>query len=220
MTNAVESKPGMVVVLEGCDGSGKTTIAKHVVDTLLKYGIEPLLYRGPGGTQFGEKMRSAMFGDSDVEPCNDALIHAMMASHAQLTHEVLIPNKKAGKLIICDRYVESTLSYQGLTPQLQHSIDLMINSLVPVGLIDRTYVVDIPIDIAMTRIRARGVENFLDTRPIEFYAGIRDRLLSRSFELRRRGQMVELIDNNVFFEQTKSKAHDIATSILSAYINR
>lgn len=210
--------PGYICVFEGPDGGGKTTMVKRVVAMLKSYGYDPLFYRGPGGTQFGESMRNAMFNkDLPFPPCNEAMTHAMMASHAQVTHEVLLPQKKLGKLILLDRYVESTYSYQGQTAQAEFRIEQMIDGLVPYRLIDCTYIIDAPIEVCRQRVADRGVENFLDTNPISFYEGVRERLMRRMFEMTRRGEKFIKIDNNVSMEQSQTIANDIAISIMAAY---
>ena len=215
----MNEKKGMVIAVEGLDGSGKTTVIAELIKELQRHWIVPLLYRAPGGTAIGENIRSALF-KSGTEPCNDALIYGMMASHAQLTHEVLIPESKKGNLIILDRYVDSTYTYQGITEKNRQHIDEIICQFVPEDFIHTTVIIDVPLDVAMERIQARGVENFLDTKPREFYAGIENRLKMRVAQHEVRGHNVEIFNNNVSFEEMISSVSVLAEKIMKEFTTR
>lgn len=221
LENKEKKRSGYIAVLEGADGSGKTTISKKVVEILKKYNLDVEWYRGPGGTTFGERMRSSMFDDGlGTEPANFSMMLAMMASHAEMTYSVMIPAKEAGKIIILDRYVESTMSYQGNTPEMYACIDSIIKSMVHDKLVDKTFIIDIPVSVMMERKAGRGIDNFLDDKPEKFYEDIQKRLVHRSYELQRRGQIVERVNNNVTEAQTDTIARDIAHGIMSAYLNQ
>ena len=177
------------------------------------------MFRAPGGTAIGENIRSALF-KSGTEPSNDALICGMMASHAQLVNESLIPLLREGNLIILDRFVDSTYTYQGLTEKDRFLIDSMISHIVPEGLVDKTLIVDVPLDVAMQRIRTRGIENFLDTRPEEFYAGIQDRLKLRIDHHKSLGHNVQTFNNNVGWDTMLLQVSVLAKEIMKEFTTR
>lgn len=210
---------GQLIVFEGVDGSGKTTMVDNVVRALEAMNIFPFKFRAPGGTKFGENMRNAIF-QSGTEPCNHAVALAMMASHAQLIHEQLIPLLEGGAVVILDRFVESTLSYQGRDEASYALIKDLITKIVPKDLQYKTYILDIPIDVALQRINSRGVENFFDSKQVEFYAGNRERLLTRMKELQAQGQEVFFIRNNVPLEDSKQIACTIAEQISNSLFQK
>lgn len=107
-------KRGMLITFEGPDGSGKTTQINLLKEYFDKRGYEVIMTREPGGTRISEKIRSIILDNANLEMCSmcEALLYA--ASRAQLVHEVIKPALKEGKVVICDRFVESSLVYQGI----------------------------------------------------------------------------------------------------------
>lgn len=203
---------GRLIVFEGVDGAGKTTMIKNVVKALEKRNIFPFLFRGPGGTSFGENVRDAIF-KSGTEPCNLAVALAMMASHVQVFNEKAVPMVEDGSVIILDRFMESTMSYQGHDDSVKNIVKELIKMTVPSDFPVITFVIDIPIEVALERLSSRGVENFFDSKAVEFYTGIRTRLLSRMAELKEDGQQIHVVNNNVSFEDSLATAESIAEQI-------
>jgi dTMP kinase len=203
--NIENHKRGLLILIGGTDFAGKSTIIKRIVEDLRnRYSLNPLMFRAPGGTAIGENIRSALFKSGD-EPHNETLIHGMLASHAQLIHQELIPALKQGHLVILDRFVESTQTYQGLTPKDEIRIARLIKELLPTyadgsTLVDKTFIIDVPLEVSKQRRLIRGSENFLDDKPDEFYIGIKKRLMTYVDNLKMTGQLVEVINNNVSME--------------------
>ncbi|HLS53398.1 MAG TPA: dTMP kinase [Tissierellaceae bacterium] len=105
---------GLFIALEGPDGSGKSTILELIGDYLEKKGIEYIKTREPGGTPIGEEIRDIILDEKNVNMGaeTEALLYA--ASRSQHIHEKIIPALKEGKLVLCDRFVLSSLAYQGI----------------------------------------------------------------------------------------------------------
>ena len=105
---------GKFIVFEGPDGSGKTTIIKKVKELLENKDYSISYYREPGGTDISEKIRSIIIDNDNhmMDAKTEALLFA--SSRAQLVAEKILPDLKAGKIVICDRFVMSSLLYQGL----------------------------------------------------------------------------------------------------------
>lgn len=104
---------GKFITIEGADGAGKTTQI-HLLDGYLKeLGYETILTREPGGTQIGEKIRELLLDPSHKElvPIAEVLLYA--AARAQHLQEKILPALKQGKIIICDRFTDSSIAYQG-----------------------------------------------------------------------------------------------------------
>lgn len=105
---------GKFITLEGPDGSGKSTILKLIENYLMDKGIDYITTREPGGTEIGEKIRKIILDKKNINMGREteALLYA--AARAQHVHEKIIPALKEGKIVICDRFVLSSLAYQGV----------------------------------------------------------------------------------------------------------
>jgi dTMP kinase len=108
---------GVFVTFEGPDGSGKTTQIKRLADWLRERGTEPVLLRQPGGTPLGERIRSILLDSrseqslGEIPPLTELAL--MFADRAQSIRQVILPALAAGKIILCDRYTDSSEAYQG-----------------------------------------------------------------------------------------------------------
>lgn len=103
----------MFITFEGMDGSGKTTQVERLATTLRERGLNVLITREPGGTQIGEQVRSILMDKANTALNARAELLLFCASRAQLVADVLRPHLEAGGVVICDRYIDSSLAYQG-----------------------------------------------------------------------------------------------------------
>ena len=110
----------MFITFEGPDGSGKTTQLRQLVDYLRTQGYPVFATREPGGTPIGDQIRAVLHDlrNEAMHPHTEILLYA--ASRAQLVHEMIRPRLDAGEIVLCDRYADSTLAYQGYG----HGLDL------------------------------------------------------------------------------------------------
>ena len=104
---------GKFITFEGCEGSGKSTQLKMLSEYLTQAGVDFILTREPGGSGISEEIRKIILNGKNTAMCDEceALLYA--ASRIQHLREVIIPALEAGKLVVCDRYVYSSLAYQG-----------------------------------------------------------------------------------------------------------
>jgi dTMP kinase len=145
---------GRLITIEGIDGSGKTTLATRLVEALARRVGEVELLREPGGVAASERIRE-LVGDPGLELCDraEALLYA--ASRAQLVAERLVPLLEAGTWVLLDRFVDSSLAYQGAGRALGIEAVRAINLFATVGLeADRTLL--LRVDPALGRERAAG----------------------------------------------------------------
>ena len=119
---------GLFIVMEGPDGSGKTTQINLLEQYLKEAGYECLITREPGGTVIGEEVRELILNPEykEMSPVTEMLLYA--ASRAQLVHEVIGPALEAGRIVISDRFVDSSIVYQGIARNLGISTGAAVNA--------------------------------------------------------------------------------------------
>jgi len=133
----------MFISFEGVDGSGKTTQVGLLADALRGEGRDVVATREPGGTAAGELIRELLLEGGEIAPWTEAALFA--AARAQLVDEVIRPALARGADVICDRYIDSSLAYQGLARGLGVERVLELNLLATAGLLpDRTFFLAIP----------------------------------------------------------------------------
>jgi dTMP kinase len=140
----------MFVTFEGVDGSGKSTQARLLADQLRSEGRDVVLTREPGGTATGEQVREILLHGENLAPWAEAALFA--AARAQLVDEVIRPALAHGADVVCDRYLDSSLAYQGLARGLGIERVLELNLLATSGLLpDRTILILMPVGEAAAR---------------------------------------------------------------------
>jgi dTMP kinase len=144
----------MFVTFEGIDGSGKSTQAALLAESLAAEGREVVATREPGGTELGERVRDILLGDGAVAPWAEAALFA--AARAQLVEDVVRPALARGAFVVCDRYLDSSLAYQGVARGLGLDAVLELNLPAIGGLLpDRTFLLTLPVEEAVRRSTRR-----------------------------------------------------------------
>lgn len=142
----------MLITLEGIEGSGKTTQIDYIAAYLQKSGLDYFITKEPGGTGLGAKIRSILLDPENINihPMTELLLYA--ADRVQHIKELITPMIEAGKVVICDRFHDSTTVYQGFTRGIDVSLIQRLNSLVLEGLTpDITFVLDLDPEIGLKR---------------------------------------------------------------------
>jgi dTMP kinase len=138
------------VTFEGLDGSGKTTQAELLADALRAEGHDVVPTREPGGTPLGEEVRRLLLEGIEMSPWAEASLFA--AARAELAERVIRPALEAGKHVVCDRYIDSSLAYQGIARDLGVERILELNLHATEGLLpDRTFLVLVDPEVAQQR---------------------------------------------------------------------
>ena len=141
----------MFVSFEGLDGCGKTTQARLLARALEETGVEVVLTREPGGTPLGEQIRDLVLHGDHVAPWAEAALYA--AARAQHVDELIRPALARGATVVCDRYVDSSVAYQGAGRELGIEDVLALNLTAVGGLLpDITFLVEIDIVAALARV--------------------------------------------------------------------
>ncbi len=166
-----ETPESFFLSLEGIEGSGKSTQVKFIEKFLINKGYRVLCLREPGGTEFGERLREAILKSATpLHPLAEC--HLFLASRAQLLKEKILPYLSQPKsVVILDRYIDSTLAYQGQARKLGFETVLDLHQHNPLNLLPhRTYFLDIPLEVSWERQKQRGQEkDYFEVEKAEFY---------------------------------------------------
>lgn len=171
----------LFVTFEGGEGSGKSSALRLLNERLLKEGYQTVLTREPGGTEIAEQIRNVILdrANTKMDPRTEALLYA--ASRRQHLVEKVWPALKEGKIVLCDRYLDSSLAYQGGARGLGIDNVLNVNMFATEGTFpDLTLLFDIEPELGLERIarNASREVNRLDLEKIEFHRGVRKTFLS------------------------------------------
>ena len=168
----MERYKGLFITLEGGDGSGKSTIALRLKEILsLKYDI--LHTREPGGSKIAEEIRAVILDPENtlMDPKTEALLYA--ASRRQHLTEKVIPALNDGKIVLCERYVDSSLAYQGYARGLGIDYVKKINEMAIDGYYpDLTLYLKIDPEIGLSRLKSRSGKDRLDQESIAFHYAV------------------------------------------------
>jgi dTMP kinase len=164
----------MFITFEGPDGSGKTTQINPLSDYLIEKGYSVLITREPGGTAIGDQIRQVLsdLKNTGMNPRSETLL--FLAARAQLVEQVIKPHLEKGFIILCDRYADSTMAYQGYghqndLNQIKNLINFATGGLKP----DLTLLFDMDVGEGLQR-KAHGSEwNRLDAYSLEFHQRVR-----------------------------------------------
>jgi dTMP kinase len=166
----------MFITLEGPDGSGKTTQVPLLAEAIHEAGYDLVVTREPGGTEIGDQVRQVIMDlqNKQMKPTTEILL--FQASRAQLVRELILPSLEAGKVVLCDRYADSTLAYQGYGHQIDLAQLTRIVAFATGGLKpDLTLYLDIDADQGLRR-RSGGDDewNRLDDYELAFHQRVRE----------------------------------------------
>jgi dTMP kinase len=161
----------MFITLEGPDGSGKTTQIRLLYDALVAAECDVLLTREPGGTAIGDQIRVVLHDIENTDIVRETEILLYSASRAQLVDQVIRPALAAGTIVLCDRYADSTMAYQGYGRGLNLEALTAITAFATGGLKpDLTLFLDLEPEIGLTRRKTSGQEwNRMDRQTLDFY---------------------------------------------------
>ena len=202
----------MFITFEGIEGTGKSTQIKLTEAYLRSLGHEVLLTLQPGGSRIGRELRKMLLHVDNKDICSSAELFLYLADRAQHMVEVIRPALESGKTVLCDRFADSTIAYQGfgrgMDPDTLHAFnEVAVDGLWP----DLTIILDVDPEIGLTRAMARNVENGLDktegrfeAEALSFHTKVRNGYLTWAARYRDRIRVADATPApDLVFEQIK-----------------
>jgi len=189
--NAVSTPaPPSFLVLDGTEGSGKSTQARLLKDRLTAAGREVLLVRDPGTTCIGEQIRAILLDPAHDEMAMRCEMLLYMSARAQMMSQIIEPALKSGQTVICDRFVSSTLAYQlggdGLSAEEIHAVaNIAIKGRWP----DMTLLLDLPADKSLARVTR--AKDRIEQRPLAYHEQVRRNYLMQAAADPRRFRVID-----------------------------
>ena len=163
----------LFIVFEGAEGCGKSTQARALHKHILRSGSPVTLTHEPGGTPLGKEMRHLLKRASEVHISPLAELFLFAASRAQLVKEMISPSLERGTIVICDRYTDSTIAYQGYGRGLDFNSIQAMNTIATQGLKpDLTILLDIPVQSGLARKKTAKQDRF-ENEEIAFHERVR-----------------------------------------------
>lgn len=164
----------MFISFEGTEGVGKTTLIRKLYDHFQSLGQEVVLTREPGGTPLAEQIRSLLLSvNHDETMSNDTELLLMYAARAQHLQQVILPALEAGKMVLCDRFTDSSFAYQCAGRGLSREKLQLLNDNFVVKMPDITFWLDAPIETGMLRARERGALDRFEQEKVTFFEKVR-----------------------------------------------
>lgn len=183
---------GKFITLEGTEGAGKSTNLEVICEWLRRNDIEFIVTREPGGTEIAEKIRALL-----VDPENAALVPMaelllIFAARAQHLSERILPALDRGLWVVSDRFTDATYAYQGAARGLGEEKVRLLEQMVQGELRpDKTIVLDVPVEIGVQRMVARGKLDRFEKERAAFFEAVRDSYLTRAASLPKRYAVVD-----------------------------
>ncbi|MCI0805332.1 MAG: dTMP kinase [Chloroflexi bacterium] len=162
------------VTLEGPEGGGKSTQAQRLTDHLKNRGQDVLFTREPGGTEIGDQIRRIILSLENKSMSPEAEFLLFSASRAQVVRELIRPHLERGGVVVCDRFYDSSLAYQGFGHELDLALLQTITGFVTGGLVpDLTLLLDLTSELGLERRKQDGRWNRLDDYDLAFHERVR-----------------------------------------------
>ncbi|WP_240645873.1 dTMP kinase [Georgenia sp. SYP-B2076] len=169
--------PGCFVALEGGDGAGKTTQRELLGGWLHSLGHEVVLTREPGGTELGQVLRDAVLHGGHVDPRTEALLYATDRAHH--VHQLVLPALERGAVVVTDRYLDSSVAYQGAARDLGADEIRALSLWATEGLLpDLTVLLDL--DPAVGAARRTGAPDRIERESAQFHRRVREHFLAQA----------------------------------------
>jgi dTMP kinase len=201
---------GKFITFEGSEGSGKSTQSKLLCSYLKKKGRGVIFIREPGATKIGEKIREVLLDakNKSMHPGCETLLY--MAARAQLVAQIILPALKRGTIVVCDRFLDSTLAYQGYGLGVDIKAIKCIGDFAACGLKpDLTIFLDLP--VAQGLLHRASRKDRIEQRSLKYHNAVRNGYLKIAQEEPKRFKIVKVDDHKL---KTQSKIRELVENVI------
>jgi dTMP kinase len=204
-------RSGLFITFEGPEGSGKSTHSKLLCDFLRRKGFDVAYTREPGGVPISEKIRKILLDpkNKDMDVVCEMLLY--MAARAQIMKQKILPALRKGKIIVCDRFIDATLAYQGYAGGIDLKIIKDIGKLVTKGITpDGTFLLDIDAETGL--LRAGKNRDRIERKTLRYHKKVRQGYLAIA---KRESDRVKVLSATGDISETQEKIRKIVLSVLN-----
>ena len=203
---------GLFITFEGGEGSGKTTASKYIYNRLNQLGYPAIYSREPGGVDIAEQIRNVILdvNNTAMDVRTEALLYA--ASRRQHLVEVILPALREGKIVICDRFIDSSLAYQGYARGIGMDEVWAINKFaIDTFLPDLTLFFDVEVETGLKRISSRDQLDRLDRESLDFHHKVHEgyRLVCEKYPER-----IKIVDANQPVDQVEQQSLQLVMELI------
>lgn len=186
------TRKGLFITVEGVEGAGKTTAVRFLETYFNTLQFKFILTREPGGTEIAEQIRRVLLSHHQENMAADTELLLMFASRAQHIAQVILPALENGCMVISDRFTDATYAYQGGGRGLDATRIAILEQWVQKDLQpDLTLLLDVPIEIGMSRIQSRGAKDRIEHEKLQFFHRVRDIYLQRAAQYPQRFKVID-----------------------------
>ena len=178
------------ITLEGIEGSGKTSSIKSITNLLDRERISYVVTREPGGSSIGSELRSILL-DPKTEISSEVELLLMLADRKDHVEKVILPNLKTGNWVISDRFMDSSIAYQGGGRELDKKMIDSFSKNLSLPNPDLTLLFDVPVEISLSRVKARGELDRFEQEKLDFHNRIRESYLELAEQNVNRIQIID-----------------------------
>ncbi len=202
---------GKFITIDGVEGAGKSTQIDFICNYLDSKGINVILTREPGGTELGEKIRDILLSTDTKSMHADTELLLMFAARNEHINTKIVPALENGDWVLSDRFTDSSYAYQGAgrgldIERIAQLEKWVLQDFTP----DMTLLLDVPVELGMSRVESRGKKDRIELENIEFFNRVRDGYISRSRKFPKR---IKLIDSAKNIEHTTEQIKAVLDSL-------
>ena len=199
------------ITLEGIEGSGKTSSIKSITDLLDNKNISYIVTREPGSSSIGRELRSILL-DTKTEISSEVELMLMLADRKDHVEKVILPNLKTGNWVISDRFMDSSIAYQGGGRKLDKKMIDSFSKNLSLPNPDLTLLFDVPVEISLSRVKARGELDRFEQEKLDFHNRIREAYLELA---KQNVNRIQIIDSSREIELMLKSVEQIIETLIN-----
>lgn len=208
----MKNDQGIFISFEGADGVGKSTHVAFYAELLKGLGYDVVLVREPGGTKIGEEIRNILLDVKNAELTDESELLLYLTARSQIVNEVIKPALNAGKIVLCDRFFDSTLAYQGYGRGMDATFIKTANRFVVGDCVpDLTVLFYIPAEERKKRLGRRDATDRIESAGVEFAERVAEGFLKMQ---RQDSQRIKLVDTSEKHSEVAKRVIDLTSHLV------